>query len=77
MGDFEPMFDAERDLLVIPAEDGSQTLIEAVRVMDTASVPIIDIQLHKPTLDDVFLSLTGHIAEPSVPDADVTSEVAR
>jgi ABC-2 type transport system ATP-binding protein len=44
--------------------------------MDTASVPIIDIQLHKPTLDDVFLSLTGHIAEPSVADADVTREVA-
>jgi len=77
MVDSEPMFDAERELLVIPATDGSQSLIEVVRAMDTASVPIMDIQLHKPTLDDVFLSLTGHIAEPSLPDADATSEVAR
>lgn len=73
----ELMFDSERDLLVMPAADGSQSLIEAVRVLDSASIPIIDIQLHKPTLDDVFLSLTGHIAEPSAPDVDVTSEVAR
>jgi ABC-2 type transport system ATP-binding protein len=77
MVDSEPMFDAERELLVIPATDGSQSLIEVVRAMDTASVPIMDIELHKPTLDDVFLSLTGHIAEPSLPDADATSEVAR
>ncbi len=77
MVDSEPMFDAERELLVIPATDGSQSLIEVVRAMDTASVPIMDIQLHKPTLDDVFLSLTGHIAEPSLPDADATSEVTQ
>jgi ABC-2 type transport system ATP-binding protein len=60
----EPLHDEDRDYLVIPAEDGSQSLIEVVRAMDTASVPILDIELHRPTLDDVFLSITGHAAEP-------------
>ena len=36
---------------------------EIVRAMDEAGVPIDDITIHRPTLDDVFLSLTGHAAE--------------
>jgi ABC-2 type transport system ATP-binding protein len=46
--------------------------------MDDASIPILDIELHKPTLDDVFLSITGHAAEPDRPaDGKQESEVAR
>ena len=63
----DPIHDEDRDLLVIPAEDGSRSLVEVVRAMDDAAVPILDIELHKPTLDDVFLSLTGHIAEQEPP----------
>jgi len=59
----EPLHDTDREFLLVPAEHGSQSLIEVVRAMDAASVPIVDIDLHKPTLDDVFLSLTGHAAE--------------
>ena len=62
----DPIHDEDRDLLVIPADDGSRSLVEVVRAMDDASVPILDIELHKPTLDDVFLSLTGHVTQPSV-----------
>ena len=40
-------------------QHGSQTLIEAVRLMDTAGIEIADIELRKPTLDEVFISLTG------------------
>jgi ABC-2 type transport system ATP-binding protein len=73
-----PLHDEQRGLLVIPAEEGSRSLVEVVRAMDDASVPILDIELHKPTLDDVFLSLTGHAAEPaSAPDDMQESEVAR
>jgi ABC-2 type transport system ATP-binding protein len=71
----EPMYDDEHDLLVVPATDGSQSLIEVVRTMDTAGIPILDIQLHKPTLDDVFLSLTGHVAERGSRTDELGSEV--
>ncbi len=74
----DPLHDEDRGLLVIPAEEGSRSLVEVVRAMDDASVPILDIELHKPTLDDVFLSLTGHAAEPvSAPDDIQEDEVAR
>jgi ABC-2 type transport system ATP-binding protein len=38
-------------------------IAEAVRRLDDADVGIDDISLHRPTLDDVFISLTGHAAE--------------
>ena len=69
----DPLHDEQRGLLVIPAEEGSRSLVDVVRAMDDASVPILDIELHKPTLDDVFLSLTGHAAEPE-PAADDMQE---
>lgn len=52
----------EGNSLVVPAE-GSKTLTAAVRELDTAGVEPRDIGLRKPTLDDVFLTLTGHKAE--------------
>jgi ABC-2 type transport system ATP-binding protein len=74
----EPLHDQDRDYLVIPAERGSQSLVEVVRAMDTASVPIVDIELHRPTLDDVFLSITGHAAELESADGrTLESGVAR
>ena len=38
-------------------------LVEVVRDLDDAAIGIDDIGLRRPTLDDVFLSLTGHAAE--------------
>lgn len=49
--------------IVIPANDGSRALTAAVRRLDDAGVEPRDIGLRKPTLDDVFLTLTGHHAE--------------
>ena len=74
----DPLHDGDRGLLVVPAKDGSRSLVEVVRAMDDASIPILDIELHKPTLDDVFLSITGHAAEPDRPaGGKEESEVAR
>jgi ABC-2 type transport system ATP-binding protein len=39
------------------------TIVEAVRRLDEAGVDVDDITLRRPTLDDVFLTLTGHAAE--------------
>jgi ABC-2 type transport system ATP-binding protein len=49
--------------MVAPVEGGAQALIEAVRAFDEAGVGVLDLGLRRPTLDDVFLQLTGHHAE--------------
>ncbi len=45
--------------LTAPAIDGAQTLMEVLRRLDTESVALDDVGLRRPTLDDVFLALTG------------------
>ena len=49
--------------LTAPVAGGSLVLVDAVRELDSAGVVISDIALGRPTLDDVFLTLTGHSAE--------------
>lgn len=51
--------------LMAPVNNGSAALIEVVRSFDSAGIHLEDIALRRPTLDDVFLSLTGHAAEES------------
>ncbi|MBF6539483.1 ATP-binding cassette domain-containing protein [Nocardia farcinica] len=48
------------DRLSIPAPEGAATLAEALRRLDSAGVELADIALRRPSLDDVFLSITGH-----------------
>lgn len=47
----------------VPVSGGSTVLVDAVRALDAQGVEVSDIALRRPTLDDVFLSLTGHSAE--------------
>ena len=49
-----------------PVTNGSTALIQALRALDEASIHPLDIALKRPSLDDVFLSLTGHVAEETV-----------
>ena len=42
------------------APGGAQTLMEVLRRVDAESIPLDDVGLRRPTLDDVFLALTGH-----------------
>ena len=49
-----------------PVLNGSKDLMEALRAMDDAKIHPLDIGLKRPSLDDVFLSLTGHVAEETV-----------
>lgn len=56
----------EGNALLIPATKGPATLTAAVRALDDAGIEPQDIGLRRPTLDDVFLALTGHgVEEPS------------
>jgi ABC-2 type transport system ATP-binding protein len=56
--------------LTLPAPGGSSALVDVIRTLDGAGIRIADIGLRRPTLDDVFLALTGHAAEnaDTVPD---------
>ncbi len=46
-----------------PSKNGTGQLAVLVRDFDAADIAIVDLQLHRPSLDDVFLTLTGHQAE--------------
>jgi ABC-2 type transport system ATP-binding protein len=49
--------------ITVPAQGGARRLAQVVRDLDEAQITIDDIALRRPTLDDVFLTLTGHAAE--------------
>jgi ABC-2 type transport system ATP-binding protein len=49
--------------ITVPARGGARRLAQVVRELDEANIAIDDIALRRPTLDDVFLTLTGHSAE--------------
>ncbi|MFJ3581412.1 ATP-binding cassette domain-containing protein [Streptomyces sp. NPDC090127] len=49
--------------LTVPVTGGAKLLAEVIRDLDAVGVEIDDIGLRRPTLDDVFISLTGHAAE--------------
>jgi ABC-2 type transport system ATP-binding protein len=57
-----------------PVTTGSKALIEAAKMLDEAGIHPLDIGLKRPSLDDVFLSLTGHVAEEKIAEvSDATS----
>ncbi len=49
--------------ITVPAPGGSSALVSVIRALDGAGIQIADVGLRRPTLDDVFLTLTGHEAE--------------
>lgn len=55
----------------VPVAGGSHVLVEAVRALDHGGVKVLDLSFHRPTLDDVFMTLTGRSVEaeqaPAVP----------
>jgi ABC-2 type transport system ATP-binding protein len=48
--------------VIAPISGGAHTLTEVLRLLDGEGVRLADVGLRKPTLDDVFLALTGHVA---------------
>ncbi|MFC8200800.1 ATP-binding cassette domain-containing protein [Streptomyces sp. NPDC057298] len=60
--------------LTVPVSGGAKLLAEVIRELDARGIEIDDIGLRRPTLDDVFLSLTGHLAEEKAEDNGETAE---
>jgi ABC-2 type transport system ATP-binding protein len=63
----------------LPIEQRDGSIAEAVRRLDGAGISVDDLAVRQPTLDDVFISLTGHAAEHENGDraAEEVEEVAR
>jgi ABC-2 type transport system ATP-binding protein len=59
----EPDADPETRRVSVPVEGGSMTLPAVVRELDGAGVAVEDVTVRRPTLDEVFLRLTGKIDE--------------
>ena len=68
--------DTKTRKLTVPTSEGSKGLVLVIRDLDEASIAIDDIALRRPTLDDVFLELTGHHAENNTDDAAPAQELA-
>jgi ABC-2 type transport system ATP-binding protein len=56
--------------LSVPGDNGAGSMLQTVRVLDDARLEPASLVLREPTLDDVFLSLTGHTAEDGNGDGD-------
>ncbi|MDF6019152.1 ATP-binding cassette domain-containing protein [Streptomyces sp. JH34] len=63
--------------LTVPVIGGAKLLAEVIRDLDTRGVEIDDIGLRRPTLDDVFISLTGHAAEREKNSGNESNEAAQ
>jgi ABC-2 type transport system ATP-binding protein len=71
LGAGSPNEDKDTGSVTLPVgADGTSVLTEAVRRLDDAGIKLADIALHRPSLDDVFLALTGHVAEERADGAE-------
>ena len=70
IGSDEPAIDVDDRRITVAVGDGAQSLIGAVRELDDRQIPLADVALRRPTLDDVFLTLTGSHAEPGAFEED-------
>ncbi|GAA2542289.1 ATP-binding cassette domain-containing protein [Streptomyces koyangensis] len=63
VGEGAPAVSEHTRKLTVPVSGGAKLLAEVIRELDLRKIEIDDIGLRRPTLDDVFISLTGHAAQ--------------
>jgi ABC-2 type transport system ATP-binding protein len=70
------MCDIETDghTVELKVKDGPRAAVDVVRTLDREGLEPVSLTLREPTLDDVFLTLTGHAAEESPAEEPVTVE---
>ena len=60
-----------------PVTTGGEALVGLLRELDSAKIHPLDIALKRPSLDDVFMSLTGHVAEELAEEGGPQSKKAK
>ena len=60
-----------------PVTTGGEALVGLLRELDSAKIHPLDIALKRPSLDDVFMSLTGHVAEELAEEGGAQSKKAK
>jgi ABC-2 type transport system ATP-binding protein len=71
LSDVDPFVDTDAARVTIRVGSrGSQAIVQAVRNLDAIGVTTDDLGLRRPSLDDVFLALTGHEAEDTAPGGE-------
>jgi ABC-type multidrug transport system ATPase subunit len=67
----------QRDaMLRVPVADGPRALMDALRALDTDGLTPVTLAVREPSLDDVFLTLTGDGYETEASETDTTRGVA-
>jgi ABC-2 type transport system ATP-binding protein len=77
VGSGDPSVEEHTRSVGVAVSGGSAVLIDALRQLDAAGIVVQDVGIRRPTLDDVFLSLTGHAAAETSPDAGRPARRAR
>jgi ABC-2 type transport system ATP-binding protein len=63
-----PRVDAGTHRVTIPVTEGRSVIAKAIRVLDDLAVEVDDISMRRPTLDEVFLTLTGSSIDAHEPE---------
>jgi len=72
----EPVLDHAARQVTLPMSSTDHVVPSVVRALDGADIDVVDVVVRRPTLDDVFLQLTGHRAEPDTAEADDPTSAA-
>jgi len=78
IGSGVPHVDEDARRVTVPVRGGAAALVEVVRELDLVGIAVEDLALRRPTLDEVFLALTGQGAEtPEGAEQATTMEARR
>ena len=72
--DVNATIDQDSRTVTVPVTTTDRIVPEVVRALDVAGVAVLDVVVRRPTLDDVFLQLTGHRAEDETENAEQQAE---
>jgi ABC-2 type transport system ATP-binding protein len=65
LGSASPRTNPDLNQVLLPVTDGARVLIAAGRALDDQGIALDDLGIRRPSLDDVFLAITGHAASSS------------
>jgi ABC-2 type transport system ATP-binding protein len=69
LGTGHPVADMRSQTVTLPTSERVQTLLAAARRIEESDIPVADLGVRRPSLDDVFLTLTGAAADAKRPEA--------